>query len=454
MTRPKIHFLGGTDTVTGSKFLLELGKQRILIDCGLFQGTPSVERLNRDAPPIDPATIDAVILTHGHLDHVGALPRFHRLGFRGPIYGTAPTLATARIILRDSAKIQEKEAHMLSQEAAGEETVEPLYTTEDALRVIERFERRTENTWHDVAPEISYRHRRAGHILGATFLEVNAGDKKLTFSGDLGRSTNPLIPAPEPPRPTDYLVLESTYGNRNHVSYEVKPLMEEYVTRTIQRGGTVLIPSFAVERSQHVMWMLHTLRKEGRIPEVPMYLDTPMGIDVCGLMNEFPEWHRLHLKQWRETFDQFIAVESGKKSRSIVDAREPKIVIAGSGMVSGGRILSYLKKHLTDPDSMLILVGYQAEQTHGRELQEGAEVLRFHGTNVPVRIPVSTMPGLSAHADQQALLNWCDQMKTAPEQTFLVHGETASRTALQNAIHETKRNGSTLPKLNDVVSLE
>ena len=453
MSSPTIHFLGGTDTVTGSKFLLELDHERVLIDCGMFQGTESVERLNRDEPVVDPATLDAIILTHGHLDHVGALPIYQREGFRGPVYGTAPTLATAEIILRDSAKIQEMEAHNQSKERPDDDPVEPLYTAEDALRVIKQFQQRTERQWHDVTDRISYRHRRAGHILGATFLEVRAGDRSLTFSGDLGRSTNPLLPAPEPPRSTVVLVMESTYGNRNHVPYDQQELVARHIRRTIDRRGTVLIPSFAVERTQHVMWMLYRLRESGDIPDVPMYVDTPMGLDVCGLMYDFPEWHRLHLKQWRDVFDRFIPIEDGKKSRAVVDAREPKIVIAGSGMVSGGRILSYLEKHLTDPDSTLMLVGFQAEGTRGRALQEGAEVLRFHSTNVPVQINVTTIPGLSAHADQGELMDWWNQMEDKPDQTFLVHGDHSSRNALQQALASEHANGSITPVQHESVQV-
>ncbi len=453
MSRVTLHFLGGTDTVTGSKFLVQTDRQRVLVDCGLFQGLEAVEERNRDEPVVDPAKLDAVLITHGHLDHVGALPLYYRHGFRGPVLGTGPTLSTARIILRDSASIQERKAHEASRQRPGDESVEPLYTSEDAEQVIDHFERRVENTWHQVTPSISYRHRRAGHILGATFLELNVAGRKLTFSGDLGRPDHPLIPAPESPRSTEFLVMESTYGNRNHVHYRLRTLVRRYICRAIEQQGTVLIPSFAVERTQHVMWILHQLRQEGRIPDVPMYLDTPMGIDVCGLLYEYPEWHRLYLKEWREAFDAFTAVESGENSRSIVEAREPKIVIAGSGMVSGGRILSYLKKHLTDPDSVLMLVGYQAEGTHGRTLQEGADVLRFHGTNVPVRIPVRTIPGLSAHADQGELLYWCRRMEEPPERTFLVHGNKPSRNTLQRAINRVPSFRCLTPTQNDSIQL-
>jgi len=451
---PHLQFLGGTDTVTGSKFLIRTGEQRVLVDSGLFQGRESIEARNwQDVGP-DPATLDAVVLTHGHLDHSGYLPRLNRLGFRGPVYGTAPTLDVASIIVRDSASIHEWEARERAGKAgAGDTSVDPLYTTDDAFGVIDRFEPRAEATWHQITRDISYRHRRAGHILGATFLEMNVAGRRLTFSGDLGRLSDPLMEAPETPGDTDLLVLESTYGNRCHVSYRVPKLLERYVRETIDRRGSVLIPSFAVERSQHVMWLLHTLREQDRIPDVPMYLDTPMGIDVSGLFYDYPEWHKLTLKQWRETFDQFIPVENADYTKSIVEKRNPKIVIAGSGMVTGGRIMAYLEKHLTDPDSLLLLVGYQAENTRGRALKEGAEHVEFHGTPVPVRVRVETLAGLSAHGDQRELMNWCNRMPDTPEQTYLVHGDPASREVLGDALSEERNMNVRLPEHRESVAL-
>ncbi len=454
MPDTQLQFLGGTDTVTGSKFLLRIGAQKVLIDCGMFQGLDEIAQRNHQDPGIDPASVDAVVLTHGHLDHAGYLPRFHKLGFRGPVYGTAPTLDVARIIVKDSANIQEWEAEKQNRDVTDpDRLVEPLYNTEDAFAVIDRFERCAVNTWHQISEDISYRHRRAGHILGATFLEMNVAGRHITFSGDLGRSEDPLMSPPEPPRDTDHLILESTYGNRCHVRHRTTDLLETYIRETIQQKGSVLIPSFAVERSQHVMWLLHTLKKQDRIPDVPMYLDTPMGIDVSGLFYEHPEWHKLTIKQWRNAFDQFIPVENTGYTKKIVDRRKPKIVIAGSGMVTGGRILTYLEKHLTDPDSTLLLVGYQAEETRGRALKEGADHIRFHGTPVPVHIRVETIAGLSAHADQRELMDWVSRMDSLPEQIYLVHGDPPSRSAFQKALSEETGNEPVLPGYRETVSL-
>lgn len=454
MSDLELHFAGAAETVTGSKYLLSRGNEHILVDCGLFQGKKKLRNKNWRKPHFDPATLDAVLLTHGHLDHTGYLPRLVRLGFNGPIMGTPPTLDIAEIILRDSAKIQEEEARRANQKGhTSHDPAKPLYSIKDAEKAIDHFTPRSEDNWHSLTSSLSCRYRRAGHILGATFIEMKAEDRRITFSGDMGRSRDPLMYPPESPAATDVLLLESTYGDRNHPAFDALDQLETIIGDTVSRGGTILVPSFAVERAQLLMYLLWKLRKEDRIPQIPMYFDTPMGMNVTKLFYDHADWHRLNSGEWEEVTQIFEAVQTFSETQSIAKQDRSKLIIAGSGMVTGGRILEYLTYYLQDPDSFLLLAGYQAEGTRGRHLLEGAEQIKFHGDYWPVHIQVDLLDELSAHADQSELLNWCGQMEGNPDQVYLVHGEPTAQNALRVRLQDQFDWNVNIPQLHDTENI-
>ncbi len=454
MSSTTIQFAGAAETVTGSKFLINCEGDRVLVDCGLFQGIKKLRERNWENPGFDPRTVDAVILTHGHLDHTGYLPRLVKQGYRGPILGTAPTLDVAEIILRDSAKIQEEEARRANEKGyTKHEPAKPLYDIEDAERAIELFEDRETADWLEPVDAISYRHRRAGHILGATFLELNAGDTRITISGDLGRGNDPLMEPPVTPEDTDYLLLESTYGDRNHPEFAPRDQLERIIGEAVSNGGSVLIPSFAVERAQLLMYLLHRLQREDRIPSLPMYLDTPMGEKVSHLFDRHPSWHKLNKNEWRKITQDFEPVETVAETASVAKQEGSKLVIAGSGMVTGGRILHYLEYYLSDPDSFLVLAGYQAEGTRGRHLEDGAERIKFQGEYWPVNLRVEKLDELSAHADQGELLSWCESIKDSVKRVFPVHGEPSALDAMRIRLRDQYGWDVQIPEMGEVIDL-
>ena len=433
----KIKFLGGAGTVTGSKTLIESNGIRILIDCGQFQGIKPLRELNWEPLPILPSTIDFVLLTHGHLDHCGWLPRLVNQGFEGKIYCTSPTAAITKLILRDSAKIQEEEANRANKEHFSKhEKAEPLYNIDQAEQVFPLFRVIKPNDIIVLDAEITAVFRNAGHILGACSIELKLENKTLVFSGDIGQDDDVLMFPPVKPKEADYIFLESTYGNRIHPDEDVKLLLENYINTAFQNNGTVIIPSFAVERAQVLMYLLWQLDKEAKLPKIPFIIDTPMGISVLDIFKNNMKWHKLSEEECVAMCKMFTMNSDYQETINTIFNKNSKVVIAASGMITGGRVLSYLEEYIGLPETTIIMVGYQAEGTRGRKLLEGATEIKIYGKYYPVLAKIFEIEGLSAHGDQNDLLNWLSELKNKPKKVFLVHGENQPADELRIKVHE------------------
>ena len=433
----KVKFIGGAGTVTGSKTLIESNGIRILIDCGLFQGIKPLRELNWEPLPILPSTIDFVLLTHAHLDHCGWLPRLVNQGFEGKIYCTSPTKDITKLILLDSAKIQEEEAKKANEgKYSKHEIAEPLYTVEQAEKVFPFFRVIIANEPFPLDAQIEAVYTNAGHILGACSIVLTLENKTLVFSGDIGRDDDVLMYPPTKPKKADYVFLESTYGDRLHPHTDTKLELETYINNTVEKGGTIIIPSFAVERAQTIMYLLWQLRKEDRIPNIPYIIDTPMGINALNIFSNNKKWHKLSLEECAEMSKMFSLVSDYQETIEVIFDEHPKVVIAASGMVTGGRVLGYLEHYISLPETTVIIVGYQAEGTRGRKLLEGAKEIKIHGRYYSVKANILEIQGLSAHGDQKDLLNWLSELENKPTRVFLVHGENQPMDELRIKIHE------------------
>ena len=447
----KIHFLGGVGTVTGSKFLIDLQEKKILIDCGVFQGLKELREQNWQELPFNASLIDVVLLTHGHLDHVGYLPRLVQQGFSGKIIGTAPTLAIAEIILNDSAKIYEEEAEKANKEKyTKHQPALPFFTKKDVEKTISFFESNQENKWISLSENIKYRFQYNGHIIGATFIELDIYSKRFVFSGDIGRTDDYLLDDPKKPAWADFLFIESTYGNKLHPEENVEAVLTKIIKEVIDKKGNLIIPSFAVERLQMLMYVLWKLYKENKIPNIPIYVDSPMGNNVLDVFKRFSKWHKLSESEYNSMCNHINIIQSYRETWETIDNKVSKIVIAGSGMVTGGRVLTYLQQLIDETATTVLLVGYQAEGTRGRQLQEGASEIRFYGKYYPVKATIKSIESLSAHADQKGLLNWMSSIKNIPEKVYLIHGEPTSLDAFRVKIKNTYKWNVTIPKLNDI----
>ncbi|MDH5379495.1 MAG: MBL fold metallo-hydrolase [Cyclobacteriaceae bacterium] len=422
-----IHFLGAAGTVTGSKYLIDTGERKIMIDCGLFQGLKKLRLLNWDYLPVNIEEIDTVLLTHGHMDHTGYLPRLVKMGFKKTIQGTSPTLDIAAIILRDSAKIQEEEAEKTNKEGYSKhKPAEPLYDLKDAEKAISHFKPVPEGEWIELFEGIKARFQYNGHIIGATFIELDIYGKRFVFSGDIGRKEDLLMRPPKKPERADVLFIESTYGDRLHPKEDLESKLKEIILHTIKKGGTLIIPSFAVERTQTLMYLLWQLREKKAIPEIPMIMDSPMGANVLNVFHMHREWHKLPVDDCTKMCHTFRIIRDFKETWEVIDNKNTKIVIAGSGMISGGRVLTYLQQYLRKPETSVLLAGFQVEGTRGRALLEGASELKIYGKYYEVKAEVFNLQVLSAHADQTELLDWLSEIKNAPEKVFITHGEQQS----------------------------
>ena len=447
-----IHFLGAAGTVTGSKYLIDTGDRKILIDCGLFQGLKELRLKNWEYPPVKVSEIDIVLLTHGHMDHTGYLPRLVKQGFNGAIYGTNPTLDIAKIILNDSAKIQEQEAERANKEGYSKHSpAEPLYDLKDVEHTIPHFKSVPQSQWLPLFDDIKARFQYNGHILGATFIELDVHGKRFVFSGDIGRTNDLLLYPPLKPKKADVLFIESTYGGRFHPDEEEAiPQIEKLVNETINRGGSLFIPSFSVERAQLMMLVLWRLLKENKIPKVQMIMDSPMGASVLELFHSTRDWHKLEADECDEMCSHFTVVSSYRETMELRTDNKLKIVIAGSGMLTGGRMLNYLETQAQNPNNTLLFVGYQAEGTRGRKLLEGEKELKVYGKWVPFHMEVAEIEGFSAHADHKELIDWMRKIKNKPERIFIIHGEKESAEALQKGIKETYDWEAEIPQLYNI----
>ncbi len=450
----KIKFIGGAGTVTGSKTLIENKGTRILIDCGQFQGIKPLRELNWDPLPILPSSIDFVLLTHGHLDHCGWLPRLVNQGFKGKIYCTSPTKDISKLILLDSAKIQEEDANKANKgKYSKHEIAEPLYNIAQAEAVFSLFRVIKINEIVNLDAEISAVYTNAGHIIGACSIELTLENKTLVFSGDIGRDDDVLVFPPVKPIKGDYIFLESTYGNRLHPETDAKAELEIYINNTFQKSGTVIIPSFAVERAQTIMYLLWQLKEENRIPNIPYIIDTPMGIKVLDIFENNRNWHKLPEEHFVAMCKMFTMISDYQETIETIYNKSPKVVIAASGMITGGRVLSYLEQYIGLAETTVIIIGYQAEGTRGRKLLEGATEIKLYGKYYPVKANILEIESLSAHADQNGLLNWLSELKAKPTKVFLVHGENQAADELRIKIQEQFGFNCVVPLLGQEVDL-
>jgi len=442
----KITFLGAAGTVTGSKYLLDAGGKRLLVDCGLFQGSKDLQQRNWNPLTVDPATIDWVLLTHAHIDHTGYLPRLVAAGYRGPVYADAATHELCNLLLPDSAHLQEEDAQFAARKGySSHKQPLPLYTVAQAQEALSRFQEIPREDAFTISPEFSVRTHDAGHILGSTWLELtiteNCKKTLVVFSGDIGRYDQVILKDPEPPTRADFLLCESTYGDREHGTGSVSDELADVVNRVATRGGMVVIPSFAVGRTQTLMYYLRELDDAQRIPKLPVYVDSPMAISVTDIYARHHEDHDLDFTKLEQQGDRdplnlhdVHMTRTVEDSKKINDVTSPCIIISASGMATGGRVLHHLAKRLPDSRSAVLLVGYEAEGTLGRALQDGAQFVRIHGQEVPVRAEVVTLDQLSAHAGRSELLRWLSGFTAPPRQTFLVHGEPSGLEGLRAGI--------------------
>jgi metallo-beta-lactamase family protein len=449
----KITFLGAVGTVTGSRFLIESGATRLLVDCGLYQGLKQLRLRNWRPPPFAPESLDAILLTHAHLDHSGYLPALARDGFAGPMHCTGPSQALCRILLPDSGYLHEEDARYANRKRFSKhEPALPLYTEEDAEAVLGQLRPQAFGEVLAVG-EFSVRFFPVGHILGAAGVEVRDRNHGVVFSGDLGRSDDPLMHSPEPPPEADFIVMESTYGDRDH--HEADPVAEiaSVLRRTVERGGALLMPSFAVGRAQTLLFCLHQIFERGMAPRVPVYLNSPMATDVTALYQRFHEYHRLSAEECASVCDVAEFVRDVEASKQLSAKRGPMVIISASGMATGGRVLHHLRALAPDPRNTILLPGFQAAGTRGAALAAGTDSIKIHGRLVPVRAEVLQLGLLSAHADREDLVRWLGSAPRTPRRVFLVHGEPTAADALRFAIHERLGYEPSVPEYRDVAEL-
>jgi metallo-beta-lactamase family protein len=434
---PRLTFLGGAGTVTGSKYLVEFPRARLLVDCGLFQGFKQLRLRNWEPFPVEPRTIDAVVLTHAHLDHTGYLPLLARNGFRGPVYCTPPTEDLSGLILPDSGHIQEKDADYANRRGFSKhKPALPLYTQEDAERSLRQFRPLDFGREHEILPGVAVRFRVAGHILGAASVELVHDGVRTVFSGDIGRFDSPTMPDPETVPAADHLLVESTYGNRRHEDRSPEDAIAEVVSRTSARGGTVLVPAFAVGRAQALLWHLHRLKQSGRIPDIPVFVDSPMARDATEIFCAYPALTRLPAGEFHAACKATRYVRDVEESKSLDAMPMPKVIISASGMATGGRVLHHLKVFAPDRRNTILFSGFQAGGTRGAAMVAGAGEVKIHGGRIPVRAEVANLPMLSAHADAEELLRWLRGFERPPKATWIVHGEPEASDALRLRIQE------------------
>ncbi|MFN8438089.1 MAG: MBL fold metallo-hydrolase RNA specificity domain-containing protein [Cytophagales bacterium] len=457
----RLRFLGGAQTVTGSKYLLEIDDYKILIDCGLFQGLKDLRLKNWGNFPVNPKTINAVILTHAHIDHTGYLPKFFKEGFRGTVYCTTATRELTEIMLLDSAKLQEEEAEYAFKKGYSKhEKPLPLYTTEDANFTFSYMRGYQYNEYVDITPKIKIKFHDAGHILGSAITEVyikgENQNKKIVFSGDLGKYNKPILRNPTAIKDADILLIESTYGNKDTPSAdEAFESFAEIINKSIERKGCLLIPAFAVGRTQTLLYYIKELINKKKIPRIPVFVDSPMGISVTSLFRRHSNYHTIKNTVTDDIFDfdGLHYYRNQSESIAINNIKSNAIIISSSGMCNGGRILHHLYHRLPRPNDTLLFAGYQSEGTRGRKLLDGDESSRIFGEEVFVKCHLDQISGLSAHADKTELLKWMSNFKSAPKMTFLVHGEPEVSKQFANNIQLKLGWNTTIPNYMEVFEL-
>lgn len=439
---PTLTFLGAAQTVTGSKYMVEAGGHRVLVDCGLFQGLRELRRRNWDALPVDPKSIHAVVLTHAHLDHTGLLPRLVAGGFQGRIFCTPGTADLTKLVLPDAGRLQEEDARQANKHRYTRyEVAEPLFTEADAFRAVTMLQPVGFERPMAVAPGIEVSYRNAGHLLGSAYVRMTLnGGPSILFGGDIGRYGRPVLPDPTPvATAADYLLLESTYGDRDHEPDDNGERLATIIRETVKLGGKVIIPAFAIGRVEEVLYWLKRLEQERRIPVVPVFVDSPMAVDALKFYRARageldPETRPRGKDVVAFATQRFQTVNSTQQSKDLTASRVSAIVISASGMATGGRVLHHMKAALRDPKHTILFVGYQAEGTRGRSLVEGAQTVKMHGELVPVNARIEKIDNMSAHADRGELVRWLHTFPQAPKTTFLVHGEPAPMASFKTKI--------------------
>lgn len=436
-----IGFYGAAQTVTGSKHLLTLNGKNILVDCGIFQGNREMRERNWQPFPFEPTSLDAVVLTHAHLDHVGMIPKLVKEGYQGPIYCTRATLGLAKISLPDSGRLQEEEARFANKHGSRHSPALPLYTEQDAYACLKRFVPMPYWDFQPLPGGGTFRFVPAGHILGSAFAEIYfENGERILMSGDLGRFNTPIIKDPTYMEWAEYLVVESTYGNRTHSDENTMDRLEEILQESYQSGGAVLIPSFSIGRTQEVLYYLRELQDANRMPRIPIFIDSPMAVSATRLYADSKEEHdqdmKISISENASSLEPHLLslIRDREQSKALNKQSGPMVIIAGSGMANGGRIVHHLKFRLGDPATQVVFTGFQAEGTLGRRLLEGEPEVHIHGQPVMVRARTTKLNSLSAHADANEIIDWLRHFKAAPKKTFIVHGETDAQEALLKRI--------------------
>lgn len=449
-----LQFLGATGTVTGSKYLLRNGKHNVLVDCGLFQGYKQLRERNWEALPLRAAAIDAVVLTHAHIDHSGYLPLLVRQGFRGPVFCSTATRDLCRIMLPDSGGLQEEEANYLNRHHLSKHAPAlPLYDRKDALHSLERLETVAWGKPFEVVPGLKAVLSRAGHMPGAASVRMDNGTSSVLFSGDVGRPNDAVLRAPDAPPTADHLVVESTYGDRTHAEADVLSQLAEVINRTSARGGVLVIPAFAVGRAQVLMHMIHQLKQRGAIHHLPVYLNSPMAAEATQVFRKHARELRLTPEECEAMASAAQVVKTPDESRELNARKGPMVIIAGSGMATGGRVVHHIKAFAPHKRNTILLAGFQAGGTRGATLAAGGRSVRIHGEDVPVRCEVRQLDSLSAHADAAELEQWLRGMKAAPARTFITHGEPAAADALRQRLERNLRWNCHVPYYLEQVAL-
>lgn len=458
-----LRFLGAARTVTGSQYLVDADGTRVMVDCGMFQGEKALRLLNWAEPAFDPRTVGALVLTHTHLDHIGRVPRLVKQGFAGPIICTPPTRELAEILLLDAAKLQKEDAAYLNRKSLTKhQPALPLFEEADVHAALALF--RTAKLGEGVAlpGRLKLTFRDAGHLLGAASALVEipgtGHNTRVLFSGDVGRFEAILTNDPEPACEAEYIVVESTYGNRAHSSVPVKQQLEGILTRTFARGGVLLVPAFAVGRTQQLIFLMDELVSEGRLRPFPIHVDSPMAIDATRIYARFPDAHRVSLMRLGGgslLLGKWVHLhETRDESQALNEMRGPAVILAGSGMLSGGRILHHCRVRLPRPENTLMIAGYQAQGTLGRVLLEGAHVVRIHKGDVPVLAEIAELRGMSGHADAGELLRWLAEVKQPPQRVFLTHGEEEAALPLAARIAKERGFATHVPGMGETAALD
>ena len=449
----QLRFLGGTGTVTGSKYLVEHEGHRLLVDCGLFQGLKQLRLRNWSSLPVPASSIDAVVLTHAHIDHSGFLPRLVDLGFRGKVFATPATVELCQLLLPDAGHLQEEEARYANRHGFSKHSPAlPLYTEESALRSLERVQVRKVDEGFEPLAGFDVCFHPAGHILGAASVHLRCGARSVLFSGDLGRSDDLVMKPPAPPEGADCVLIESTYGNRSHSAEDPLVKLADVVCRTASRGGIIVMPAFAVGRAQSLLHAIQRLKAVHRIPDLPVYLNSPMAADVTAIFRRHADEHRLSPDECRAMCDGVKIVNTEEESRALNRLHYPSIIVSASGMATGGRVVHHLKAFAPDARNAIVFAGFQAAGTRGAAMVGGATQIKIHGEWIPVRAEVARLDGLSAHADREDLLAWISALPRPPRRIYVTHGEPEAADALRQAIEERHRWPCSVPEYLEIAS--